>query len=112
MTSKLEAALKNQENFLKKIKQYKLKEHKGVVDLESSNGSSKPSASKRRKEPVENQNEKQTAYVAVLTVDNSHCLVVAKGLLNLILMMDHSCSADIFLLSCKVSGDLFVNSKE
>lgn len=36
-------------------------------------------------------------------VDTSHCLVVAKGLLKLILSMDHSGSSDMMLLSFKVS---------
>lgn len=36
-------------------------------------------------------------------VDTSHCLLVAKGLLKLILSMDHSGSSDMMLLSFKVS---------
>lgn len=36
-------------------------------------------------------------------IDNGHCLAVAKALLNLILLMDHSSSADMMLLSFKVS---------
>lgn len=36
-------------------------------------------------------------------IDNGHCLVVAKALLQLILAMDHSSSADMMLLCFKVS---------
>lgn len=35
-------------------------------------------------------------------IDTSHCLAVAKGLLKLILSMDHSGSSDMMLLSFKV----------
>lgn len=36
-------------------------------------------------------------------IDNGHCLAVAKALLQLILSMDHSSSADMMLLCFKVS---------
>lgn len=36
-------------------------------------------------------------------IDNGHCLAVAKALLQLILAMDHSSSADMMLLCFKVS---------
>lgn len=36
-------------------------------------------------------------------IDNGHCLTVAKALLQLILAMDHSSSADMMLLCFKVS---------
>lgn len=35
-------------------------------------------------------------------IDNGHCLAVAKALLQLILAMDHSSSADMMLLCFKV----------
>lgn len=37
-------------------------------------------------------------------IDNGHCLAVAKALLQLILAMDHSSSADMMLLCFKVSA--------
>lgn len=100
LTSKLEAAIKNQENFLKKIKQYKSKDGK---TMDSENGKGGSGGSKRRRELPENSNEKQSPCLPPRFVDSSHSLAVAKGLLALVLAMDHSCSADLFLLSCKVS---------
>lgn len=38
-------------------------------------------------------------------IDNGNCLAVAKALLQLILAMDHSSSADMMLLCFKVSID-------
>lgn len=35
-------------------------------------------------------------------IDVNHCLAVAKGLLYLVLSMDHSSSADLLLISFKV----------
>lgn len=98
LTSKLEAAIKNQENFLKKIKQYKTKDNKSG---ENDNG--KGSGGKRRREVPENSNERPNPCLPPRFVDSSHSLAVVKGLLAVVLGMDHSCSADLFLLSCKVS---------
>lgn len=41
-------------------------------------------------------------------IDNDHCLAVAKALLQLILVMDHSSSADMMLLCFKVIGNLVI----
>lgn len=102
LTTKLEAAIKNQENFLKKIKQYKTKDGNGskAGDGGSENGKS---GGKRRRELPESSGERQNPCLPPRFVDSSHSLAVVKGLLALILGMDHSCSADLFLLSCKVS---------
>lgn len=58
---------------------------------------------KRRREPTEPLNGKQSPPIIPQHLESTHCLAVAKGLLALLLAMDHSCSADMFLLSCKVS---------
>lgn len=99
LTSKLEAAIKNQESFLKKIKYYKLKDIKRV-DGDGGKGG----AGKRRRELSDASSERQSPCLPPRFIDSSHSLAVAKGLLALILAMDHSCSADLFLLSCKVSS--------
>lgn len=92
----MEAALKHQENFFKKIKQYKVKEGKSEVDPSKQ-------GSKRRKDPTESSSVKSSSQIIPQRIDSVHCLAVSKGLLTLLLAMDHSCSADMFLLSCKVS---------
>lgn len=101
LTSKLEAAIKNQESFLKKIKQYKSKDSK-TGDSENGKGG----GGKRRREVPESSSERQNPCLPPRFVDSSHSLAVAKGLLALVLAMDHSCTADLFLLSCKVSCNL------
>lgn len=35
-------------------------------------------------------------------LNSEHCLAVTRGIVNLLLAMDHSCSADMYLLACKV----------
>lgn len=98
LTHKLEVALKHQENFLKKMKQYKSKESKNIGNESTPKQSSKP----RKRVSIDTSNEKDTPQPVVLKVDSSHCLIVVKRLLTLLLGIDHSCSADMFLLSCKV----------
>ncbi|KAK9728572.1 Inhibitor of Apoptosis domain [Popillia japonica] len=97
LTSKLEAALKHQENFFKKIKQYKIKEGKSELETKPGN--------KRRKDPTES-NSVKGPHIFPHRIDSGHCLAVSKGLLTLLLAIDHSCSADMFLLSCKVIARL------
>lgn len=101
LTSKLEAAIKNQENFLKKLKQCKAKDVKSSGSAAAADGSE--AKGKRRREPAEGGVERREACQPPRFVDSSHSLAVAKGLLALVLAMDHSCSADLFLLACKVS---------
>ena len=100
LTSKLEAVLKHQENFLKKMKQIKCKDNRSA-EMESS---AKHSNKKRREISGENGSGKScNAPIVTQRVDSTHCIAVIRGLLMLFLSMDHSCSADMFLLSCKVS---------
>lgn len=89
------------------MKQYKAKDIK-PQETESSSASAKSSAGKRRREAPESVGEKQSPCLPPQYVDSSHCLAVAKGLLTLVLAMDHSCSADLFLLSCKVRLELLI----
>lgn len=97
--SKLETVIKTKDfNLLKKIKPVKAK------DSPKSSGNdtdSKPPAGKRRKEARET--EKQPVQLPPEKIDSNHCRIVCKGLLTLLLNVDHSYSADMFLLSCKVS---------
>ncbi|KAL3288526.1 hypothetical protein HHI36_002967 [Cryptolaemus montrouzieri] len=62
--------------------------------LKEGNSSSEPST------------EKNSPKRAPLIVDAKHCKVVARGLLKLVLSMDHSSSADMLLLSFKVIARL------
>jgi hypothetical protein len=100
LTSKLDAALKTQQFLMKKVK-YKF------MDMKNSSAESSPLAAKKLKETVsepvvEKPNEKKMPQ----HIDVTHCLAVAKGLLTLVLSMDHSSSADMLLISFKVSGTL------
>lgn len=78
-----------------------VKESSKSLDSESS--SNKSTGGKRRRETSEPANEKPFVFMPPQYVDSNHCLAVARGLLTLVLAIDHSCSADLFLLSCKVS---------
>ncbi|XP_025829165.1 baculoviral IAP repeat-containing protein 6 [Agrilus planipennis] len=105
LTSKLEAALKQQEHIFKKMKHYKvLKDASKSLTDSDNNGSSKQT--KRRREPSQPQENKQWSSLPSQQLDCIHCLVVAKCLISLLLSVDHSCSADMFLLSCKVIARL------
>lgn len=57
---------------------------------------------KEKKTPQVHE-EKSTPKKNPLYIDEAHVRVVATGLINLILSMDHSSSADMLLLSFKVS---------
>lgn len=84
------------------MKQFKLvgkEAPKHSPQLENSDSSKQ---GKRRRETSEPVNGKQSPPVTPHHLDNGHCLTVARGLTALLLAMDHSCSADMFLLSCKV----------
>ncbi|XP_072390491.1 dual E2 ubiquitin-conjugating enzyme/E3 ubiquitin-protein ligase BIRC6 [Diabrotica undecimpunctata] len=64
------------------------------------------------KEKKEQALEKQhPLFNTPQNIDNNHCLIVAKGLLQLILYMDHSCSADMLLLCFKVISKLVTLAK-
>ncbi|KAG5886808.1 hypothetical protein JTB14_031450 [Gonioctena quinquepunctata] len=64
------------------------------------------------KEKREQQVEKPTAAMRIPQfIDSTHCLAVAKGLLQLILSMDHSSSADMMLLCFKVVSKLVTLAK-
>lgn len=59
----------------------------------------------KQKDTKENQPIEKPVVVMKMPqiIDNAHCLAVAKALLQLILAMDHSSSADMMLLCFKVS---------
>jgi baculoviral IAP repeat-containing protein 6 len=105
LTSKLDAALKTQQFLMKKVK-YKF------MDMKNSSAESSPLAAKKLKETVsepvvEKPNEKKMPQ----HIDVTHCLAVAKGLLTLVLSMDHSSSADMLLISFKVMARLVSMAK-
>ncbi|XP_063908314.1 baculoviral IAP repeat-containing protein 6 isoform X4 [Zophobas morio] len=105
LTSKLDAALKTQQFLMKKVK-YKFMDMKNAT-------TEGPLAAKKLKEttsaepPVEKPTEKKMPQ----HIDVTHCLAVAKGLLTLVLSMDHSSSADMLLLSFKVMARLVSMAK-
>ncbi|RZB38740.1 baculoviral IAP repeat-containing protein 6 [Asbolus verrucosus] len=104
LTSKLDAALKTQQFLMKKVK-YKFMDMKNAP-LES------PLAAKKLKETTsEPIVEKTTEKKMPQHIDVTHCLAVAKGLLTLVLSMDHSSSADMLLLSFKVMARLVSMAK-
>ncbi|KAK9873573.1 hypothetical protein WA026_023130 [Henosepilachna vigintioctopunctata] len=65
-------------------------------------------ASKKMKEGgnSESNTEKNSPKRIPLIVDGRHCKIVARGLLKLVLCMDHSSSADMLLLAFKVIARL------
>lgn len=66
---------------------------------------SKSTSKRRWIDAKENQNDRST-ILQQQVIDANHCRVVCKGLLTLLLNIDHSCSSDLFLLSCKILGRL------
>lgn len=98
LTNKLEACLKQQETIFKKMKQTKSKDVKGntgSVEEENASPGKAHGSGKYQRDPLDSSWMPQH-------LEESHCLIVARGLVCLLLEMDHSCSADMFLLSCKV----------
>lgn len=69
----------------------------------------------KKSKPTQRQQDSNTNKIyskkLPLHIDTTHCLTVVKGLLQLILNMDHSASADMLLLSFKVISKLVSMSK-
>ncbi|XP_057657017.1 baculoviral IAP repeat-containing protein 6 isoform X1 [Diorhabda carinulata] len=65
-------------------------------------------AKEKKEQPVEKQHP---LLKMPQNINSNHCLVVAKGLLQLILSMDHSSSADMLLLCFKVISKLVILAK-
>lgn len=101
MSSKLEAALKQQEHVFKRIKQISSKQKETAKQHES--GSSKDSRTTSWDQIDTSSN---IAQQLTHTLNSVHCLAVTRGIVALLLAMDHSCSADMFLLACKVLARL------
>lgn len=98
ISSKLDAALKTQQFLLKKVK-YKFIDSKPAIQSDNSYP-----AKKLKETPPEIINmDKSNDRKMPQHIDVNHCLAVAKGLLHLVLSMDHSSSADLLLISFKVS---------
>ncbi|XP_065342145.1 baculoviral IAP repeat-containing protein 6 isoform X6 [Cloeon dipterum] len=110
LSSKLEAALKAQEQYLKKtVQQHTLKHHPKFQrwkemsqawrsDRGTSEGSSSLSGagcSRISEDPTE-------SYPCIGLLPQTLSLPVARGLVLLILNMDFTCNSDLFLLACKV----------
>lgn len=81
---------KNSQEFFMKMLNYSMPDN---------DGSGKKS--KEKKNPQSHE-EKSTPKKNPVYVDEGHLKAVATGLINLILSMDHSSSADMLLLSFKV----------
>lgn len=107
LSSKLEAALKQQENVFKRIKQISSKQKESIK--QSLSGSSKD----HRILSSWDQMDTSSNVVEHLTnaLNAEHCLAVSRGIVNLLLAMDHSCSSDMFLLACKVLARLVMISQ-
>lgn len=69
-------------------------------------GTPKLTKKQAKKDTSEPLSEKTSPQTVLQKIDISHCAVVVKSLLTLLLNIDHSCSADMFLLSCKVIARL------
>ncbi|PSN56888.1 hypothetical protein C0J52_00682 [Blattella germanica] len=116
LSSKLEAALKQQEQFFKKtLKQHSAKHFKDILQIRrndvpsllNKHGLPVPSTST----PVRERNEGDAERDISLSLPQSHCLPVAKGLIALILQMDFTCNIDMFLLACKVVARIVVSTR-
>lgn len=90
LSTKIEVALKQQENAIRKMKQI----NRSQKDYSKQEGTSNSKLSRGT----------STDSFASLThmLDSDHCLAVTRGIVTLLLAMDHSCSVDMFLLACKV----------
>ncbi|XP_008195667.1 baculoviral IAP repeat-containing protein 6 isoform X2 [Tribolium castaneum] len=104
LTSKLDAALKTQQFLMKKVK-YKF------MDMKNSPAENPLAPKKLKETAAEPVIEKITEKKMPQHIDVNHCLTVAKGLLTLVLSMDHSSSADMLLLSFKVMARLVSMAK-
>lgn len=102
MTHKLEVAIKHQEHLLKKMKQYSKAKDGNKNEMFSSTSKI---TKKQQKRDSDSTSEKTNTQI-LQKVDTTHCAIVLKSLFNLLLNVDHSCSADMFLLSCKVIARL------
>ncbi|XP_012256631.2 baculoviral IAP repeat-containing protein 6 isoform X2 [Athalia rosae] len=113
LTSKLEAALKQQEHFFKKtLKQHSAKHFKDILSIrrtESQNLARSPRplppqpSSSRTEASLDADNE-TTGHLS-----HTHCLPVARGLVALIL--NNAANVDMFLLACKVVARLVVSTR-
>lgn len=79
-----------------------INKEKSVPPIDNSD-TSKQGKRRREQHTVEACNSKNSSVNTLLHLESTHCLAVAKGLIGLLIAMDHSCSADMFLLACKVS---------
>lgn len=105
MSSKLEAALKQQEHVFKRIKQISNKQ-KELNKQQEINFSKERNLSWDQMDTNSN-----FAQNLSRTLNAEHCLAVARGIVTFLLAMDHSCSADMFLLACKVLARLVTMSQ-
>ncbi|KDR13250.1 hypothetical protein L798_12638, partial [Zootermopsis nevadensis] len=117
LSSKLEAALKQQEQFFKKtLKQHSAKHFKDILQIRRNDG---PTLLNKHGLPVprtssttsRERDESETERDLNLCLPQSHCLPVAKGLVSLILQMDFTCNIDMFLLACKVVARIVVSTR-
>ncbi|KAJ9600171.1 hypothetical protein L9F63_009505, partial [Diploptera punctata] len=116
LSSKLEAALKHQEQFFKKtLKQHSAKHFKDILQIRRNdvptflNKHGIPGI--RTSSPVRERDENETERDLTMCLPQSHCLPVAKGLVALILQMDFTCNIDMFLLACKVVARIVVSTR-
>ncbi|XP_017776572.1 PREDICTED: baculoviral IAP repeat-containing protein 6 isoform X2 [Nicrophorus vespilloides] len=101
LTEKLEKALKGPNGIFSKLKT-KIKKDQVKEPAPASKV-----GKRRRDNTTEAANEKNASQISEPQyVDSTHCLTVVRGLVSLLLAMDHSCSADLFVLSCKVIARL------
>ncbi|XP_054283105.1 baculoviral IAP repeat-containing protein 6 [Macrosteles quadrilineatus] len=95
LSYKLENALKQQEQFLKKS-----------VKQQASTSKMKESVSESRRSKDDAGSSSGSKHVAsennVPLLPRAHCLPVARALTALLLHMDYTCNLDTFLLTCKV----------
>ncbi|XP_069689782.1 baculoviral IAP repeat-containing protein 6 isoform X2 [Periplaneta americana] len=117
LSSKLEAALKQQEQFFRKtLKQHSAKHFKDILQIRRNDG---PTLLNKHGLPiprtsntsVREREESETERDMNLCLPQSHCLPVTKGLIALILQMDFTCNIDMFLLACKVVARIVVSTR-
>lgn len=105
LSANLEVTLKYKEAIMKKYKKDVQKAASGEGESNEANHSK--STNKRRwTDCREVAPDNKQPHPCQPAIDPNHCKLVCRGLLALLLNIDHSCSADLFLLSCKVLARL------
>ncbi|XP_046485616.1 baculoviral IAP repeat-containing protein 6 isoform X2 [Neodiprion pinetum] len=112
LSSKLEAAFKQQEHFFKKtLKQHSAKHCKDLLSIRRNESQHLSRSPRLQPQPCSSKSEGLVEVEAEPTgnLSHTHCLPVARSLVALIL--NNAANVDMFLLACKVVARLIVSTR-